>query len=128
MIPKRLERIAEEIHKGIAVVIGRSVKDPRVLRATITRIKVSPDLKRAVIHFSVIGDASAKKDALEGFQHARSFIRKELGHYLKLRWTPDLRFYYDDSIEDAIRMTQTLSRLKEEREGTLEADREHDPE
>ena len=128
MIPKRQDRVAEEIHKEIAVILQQSVKDPRLHQVTITYIKVSPDLKHAGIYFSIIGDASAKEDALKGFQHARKFIRKELGHHIKLRCTPDLRFFYDDSIENAIQMSKTLNRLREEREKSTGEDRERDSE
>ena len=122
MIPKRLERVAEEIHKEIAAILKRSVKDPRLHQVTITHIKASPDLKHAGIYFSIIGDVSAREDALMGFKHARQFIRRELGRHLKLRWTPDLHFYYDDSIEHAIHMSQTLNRLREKREESSEED------
>ena len=128
MIPKRTQRVAEEIHRGIADILSRSAKDPRLLHVTITHINVSPDLKHAGIYFSIIGDDSAKEDALKGFDCARRFIRRELGHHLKLRCTPDLHFHYDDSIEHAARMTQTLDRLRREREGRFEADREYDSE
>jgi ribosome-binding factor A len=128
MIPKRSERVAEEIHKEISSIIRRSVKDPRLHRVTITHIKVSPDLKHAGVYFSIIGDVTAKEDAIKGFKRAGQFIRKELGHHLKLRWTPDLRFYYDDSIEQAVQMSHTLNQLKEERERTSKTNREHDPE
>lgn len=128
MIPKRPERVAEEIHRGVAVILERSIKDPRLHRTTITHVKMSPDLKHAGIYFSIIGDASVAKDAIEGFQRARPFIRKELVRYLKLRWTPNLHFYYDDSIECAFQMSNTLDRLKKEREENPEADRECDSE
>ena len=128
MIPKRTERVAEEIHKEIAVILQQSVHDPRLNQVTITHIKVSPDLKHAGIYFSTIGDDSAKEGALKGFERARKFIRKELGHHIKLRCTPDLHFYYDDSIEQAIQMSQTLNRLREERAENPETDREYDQE
>jgi ribosome-binding factor A len=125
MIPKRTERVAEEIHREIAAILSRSIKDPRLHRVTITHIKVSPDLKHAGIYFSIIGDVSAREDALKGFKRARQFIRGELGRHLKLRCTPDLRFYFDDSIERAVQMSRTLNRLREESEESPEADREH---
>lgn len=128
MIPKRPERVAEEIHKGIAAILERSIKDPRLLHVTITHVKTSPDLKHAGVYFTIIGDASATKDALKGFVCAKPFIRKELVHYLKLRCIPDLRFYYDDSIEYAFQMSKTLDKLRKEREENPETDREHDPE
>jgi ribosome-binding factor A len=128
MIPKRSERVAEEIHKEISSILRRSVKDPRLHRVTITHIKVSPDLKHAGVYFSILGDVTAREDALNGFKRAGPFIRKELGHHLRLRRTPDLRFYYDDSIEHAVEMSRTLNQLKEERERTPETNREHDPE
>ncbi len=64
----------------------------------------------------------AVEEALVGFKRARQFIRKELGRHIRLRCTPGLRFFYDDSIEHAVRMSQTLNRLKEEIDGTPEAD------
>ena len=92
----RSERVAEQLRRDLAVLIREKVKDPRVGMVTILDVTVSKDLSHAKVWFDVL-DAGQGKGAEEALNHAAGFLRRELGRELKLRVTPGLRFFYDDT-------------------------------
>ena len=92
----RSERVAEQIRRDLAVLIREKVKDPRVGMVTILEVSVSKDLSYAKVWFDVL-DPEHAKEAQDTLNHASGFLRRELGRGLKLRVTPELRFYYDDT-------------------------------
>lgn len=75
-----------------------NIKDPRVSSVTITGVKVTRDLSTARIYY-VVGDEEAdKKDIERGLKSSAHYIRRELAQVMKLRFIPELRFHYDESI------------------------------
>ncbi|MEZ5538222.1 MAG: 30S ribosome-binding factor RbfA [Thiolinea sp.] len=92
----RSERVAEQIRRDLAILIRERVKDPRVGMVTLLDVNVSKDLAHAKVWFDVL-DAEQARVAEETLNHAAGFLRRELGKGLKLRVTPELRFFYDDT-------------------------------
>ncbi|MGB0847289.1 MAG: 30S ribosome-binding factor RbfA [Thiolinea sp.] len=92
----RSERVAELLRRDLSVLIRERIKDPRIGMVTILDVTVSKDLSHAKVWFDVL-DAEQGKVAEESLNHAAGFLRRELGRELKLRVTPGLRFYYDDT-------------------------------
>jgi ribosome-binding factor A len=99
MSTKRSDKVAEAIHELVSGLLIKGVKDPRIGFATVTGVKVADDLHLATIYFTVIGDDSAKKSAEQGLNSARGFIRKEMAKSLRMRYTPDIIFKYDESVD-----------------------------
>jgi len=85
---------------------------------TVTKVIVSPDLKNAKIYLSVIGDQMIREKTFLALERAKSFIRTALGHRGNFRYTPELRFFYDDtmdyvySIERLIKKAQQKDNLE----------------
>ena len=92
----RSERVAEQLRRDLAMLIREKVKDPRVGMVTILDVTVSKDLSHAKVWFDVL-DAEQGKVAEETLNRAAGFLRRELGREFKLRITPGLRFFYDDT-------------------------------
>src|SRR5690349_25069995 len=93
----RVERVAAQLRQEISEIMMRHLKDPRVGMATITEVKLSPDLRNAPVKVSVVGDSDGRQAAIHGLEHAKGFIRRELGTRLPhLRFAPDLHFHLDD--------------------------------
>lgn len=92
----RTERVAEQIRRDLAGLIRERVKDPRVGMVTLLDVEVSKDFAHAKIWFDVL-DAEHGPEAQESLNHAAGFLRRELGHMLKLRMTPALHFFYDET-------------------------------
>ena len=109
----RIERICKLIRRHITELIHREIKDPRIGFVTITDVESSPDLQNIKVFFSVLGDDKAKKKATLGLKSATGYIRREIGHRVKLRFTPAIHFKLDESIERAVRITSLLDSVKE---------------
>lgn len=109
----RAERVGRHIRNTLADILQREVKDPRLKMVTITSVDVSPDLRLAKIYFVTSGDDAQIKRVAEGFQNARGYIKKLLGQELGLRYMPDIRFYYDDSLDYGARMEELFRSIGE---------------
>ena len=107
MASNRIGRINEEIQRELSSLI-RSVKDPRVTGTiSVTAVDTTPDLKFAKIYISVL-DKSDCTQVLKGLKSASGWLRRELGHALNLRYTPELTFVRDDSIDQGAHILDLL--------------------
>ena len=100
MASNRIGRINEEIQRELANQI-RTLKDPRVSgtgMVSITRVDTTGDLRYSRIYISVL-NKDQEKDVMKGLKSASGFLRRELGAALRLRYTPELQFIADDSIQ-----------------------------
>jgi ribosome-binding factor A len=106
--------VEEEIRRVISELLLFEVKDPRLDGVTISGIRLSADRSSCRVYFSVVGDSERERQVGDGFVAARSFLRRELGHRIRLRVTPALSFYRDESYEYGDRMERLFSRLHEQ--------------
>ena len=113
---KRSERVADLVRKEISEMLVRTIKDPRIGFVTITRVTVTEDCRSARIYYSVVGSPDEREQSLEGLNSAKGYIRRELGHRMKLKYTPDIVFQFDPSVEYAVHMGELIHHLQEERE------------
>ena len=112
MASNRIGRINEEIQRELASLIP-NVKDPRVTgMISVTAVETTPDLKYAKVHISVL-DKSNEAQVLKGLKSASGYLRRELGRALQLRYTPELVFVLDDSIQEGAHINQLLHQLPE---------------
>ncbi|MDP8221893.1 MAG: 30S ribosome-binding factor RbfA [Candidatus Lernaella stagnicola] len=111
---KRAHRVGEEVHKAISLMlIDGELRDPRLALCTITTVEMSDDLRHGKVFFSLIGDENAKQEAERSFKRAAGFIRKEVSRRLQLRFAPELRFFFDQSMERASRLSELLKHVDE---------------
>ena len=107
MASNRIGRINEEIQRELASLIP-NVKDPRVSGLiSVTAVDTTPDLRYAKIYISVL-DKSDCAEVLKGLKSASGYLRRELGHALQLRYTPELTFVRDDSIDQGAHILDML--------------------
>ena len=107
MASNRIGRINEEIQRELASLIP-NVKDPRVSGLiSVTAVDTTPDLRYAKIYISVL-DKSDCALVLKGLKSASGYLRRELGHALQLRYTPELTFVRDDSIDQGAHILDML--------------------
>ena len=108
MASNRINRINEEIQKELSQQL-RSLKDPRVQggMVTVTHVDTTSDLRYAKIYVSVL-DKTKEKDVLKGLKSAAGYLRRELGAAIQLRYTPELQFTADDSIEQGAKILSML--------------------
>ena len=101
----RGERIKKVLIKELSDIIQHKVKDPRIQGIiSVTHVELSQDYKYAKIYISIYGKQEAKKEVMEAIEESGSTIRGELGRRIRLRFTPELRFYLDESAEKAERI------------------------
>jgi ribosome-binding factor A len=110
----RSQRIAEELKNEISVIIAQEIKDPRVGFATVTDVKLSPDMRYARVLVSVLGSPEEKQETFEALVRAARFIRRLIGARIRLRHTPELSFAYDDSIEQGDKMMRLFDEINRE--------------
>jgi ribosome-binding factor A len=114
---RRIGRIEEQLRIELSEIIEREIHDPRIGLATVTRVKVSPDLRHAHVFVSVLGDAAQRKKSVEGLRSAASYARHSLSKRLHhLRRIPELTFDYDEELEKDMRIEELLNQIKHEEE------------
>ena len=113
MAGNRINRINDEIQKELSALF-RELKDPRVSQGmvSITRVDTTADLRYAKIYVSAL-DKGQEKEILKGLKSASGYLRRELGHTLQLRYTPELQFVGDDSIQHGAHILELLEEAKE---------------
>ena len=114
MAKERINKINEEVMRELAVIIWE-LKDKRIPMITsVVSVNVTNDLSYAKAYISVFGDEQVQKEALKGLRSASGFIRREIGHRLNLRHTPEFIFELDHSIEHGSKITQMLRDINKE--------------
>lgn len=107
MPSNRIGRINEEIQRELSSLI-RTVKDPRVQGlVSITAVDTTTDLRYAKVYVSML-DHSSAKSVIKGLKSAAGYLRRELGSRLSLRYTPELQFVEDDSIDQGAHILDLL--------------------
>lgn len=108
----RIERTTEDIKRELTAIF-RELKDPRVQNTflSIVRVEVTNDLSYCTVQVSAIEGLDRAKEAVRGLKSAAGFIRRELGHRLKLRHVPELLFNATDSIEYSANISRILGSL-----------------
>ncbi|MFQ5695274.1 MAG: 30S ribosome-binding factor RbfA [Terriglobia bacterium] len=110
---RRPQRLGEQIREEISALLLSGLKDPRIGFATITAVRLTPDLRQARVAVGVLGPAAEQERTLAGLQAARGFIRRELAHRLSIRRMPELSFELDRSAEQAARIEELLQKSRQ---------------
>ena len=115
MNDKRLNRISGEVKKEVSELLANGIKDPRIKpMTTVNRVEVTRDLSFANIYISVLGTIEEKESSIKGLESAKGFIRTEIGSRIDLRYAPEPIFYLDESIEQAIHMSQLIEQVSKD--------------
>ena len=102
----RTDRVGQQIQKEIAVILMREIKDPRLSMTTVSAVEVTRDLAYAKVFVTFFNDnAEEIKESLEVLTEAEGYIRSLLGKRLRARIMPHLRFIYDSSMSEGVRMS-----------------------
>jgi ribosome-binding factor A len=119
----RTERVADQIRSELALLLAREVHDPGIGFVTLTRVQVSPDLQQARVMYTSLGDDKARAASGKALERATPFLRRQIGQRLRLKRTPELRFFYDEAIAGQDRIEQILNELHA---APMPDDSEHD--
>ena len=119
----RPDRVGDQIRQELSELLARGeVHDPGIGFITVTRVEVTPDLQIARAYYTCLGDDKAKRESKRALERAAPFLRRQLGRRLRLRRTPELQFFYDESIERHDRIERILQEIQAERTATAADD------
>ncbi len=110
---RRPQRVAEAIREAVAGFLQGQARDPRIGLVTVTGVRVTADLKRAVVTVMVHGDEEARKRSLKALGHAAGAIRHVIGGRLRLKTLPEVVFEPDLDQERAARVDRLLAELRQ---------------
>jgi ribosome-binding factor A len=109
----RPSRVSEEFREILAEAVLK-LKDPRVGFVTIVRVRVTPDLRRARVYYTALGEERERKSTAAGLRSAAPHLRKVIGDQVRLKVLPELEFEQDESVETADRIERLLHELHRE--------------
>lgn len=113
MLGRRVDRIEEQLRIEISEIIETDISDPRVGLTTVTRIKVTSDLRGARVYVTTLGGPEDQKKTLQGLKSAAAYIRRSLSKRLHhLKRIPEVAFEYDDSVEEDMRLARLFDEIK----------------
>ncbi|MBN2789512.1 MAG: 30S ribosome-binding factor RbfA [Candidatus Delongbacteria bacterium] len=114
---KRVGRITSELQKTISKIIFNDLNIPELNYASISKVKISPDLSVATVYFSSLKKSKEDIEELEKlFRRNNKTIRMNISKYMSLRTTPTLRFFYDDTLDSVFRIEELLNTIKNDKD------------
>ena len=114
----RVDRLSQHMKKEMAVILQREIKDPRLhTMITVSDVEVSRDLSHAKVFVTFLGLADDKVDEnLKILNDAAGFVRSLIGKRIQTRIVPHIRFAFDESLNEGIRMANLVSSARAEDE------------
>ena len=105
-----MRRVNESLRAVLAEAVGE-LKDPRIGFVTVTGVDTTPDLRQATVYVSVLGSERKRDRSLDGLAAAHGVLQARLARELRMKWTPQLTFHYDPSVEEGVRMSRLIDEL-----------------
>ena len=109
MTSRRVLKAAQAIREVVGMAILTDLKDPRIQNATVTYVEVTPDMREARVHVSVMDDESQQKLTITGLQNSAGYLQHRIAKRLDTRYTPRLRFELDMGVKRSIEVEQILN-------------------
>ena len=107
----RTRKLNEQVREAIASILLDEISDPRLELVTVTAAHVAPDLMQANVYVTAHGDEERYREVLAGLESAKGRIRTLVGQRIKGRFTPELRFFIDDSVDNGMRIAEALKEV-----------------
>jgi ribosome-binding factor A len=111
MSSRRVQKAAEAIREVVSMAILTELRDPRVRDVTVTFVEVSPDMRQAKVHVSVMGDERKQNLCLHGLENAAGFLQAKIAKRIDTRYTPRLRFELDMGVKKSLAIAQLLQEV-----------------
>ena len=108
MSTDRMRRVNEAVREVLSSRISEGFNDPRIGFVTVTAVDTSPDLRQARVHVSVLGGTEERERTLAGLAAAHGLLQQAIARELRMKRTPTLSFFYDESIDRGMRITELL--------------------
>lgn len=109
MTSRRVQKAAEAIREVVSMAILADLKDPRIEGVTVTYVEVSPDMRNAKVHVSIMGDETAQRLCLRGLQSSAGYLQQKVSKRIDTRYTPRIRFEIDMGVKNSIAIARMLN-------------------
>ena len=110
---QRMEKVQKLARQVLSEAI-HDLKDPRIGFATVTAVRISPDLRHARVLVSVMGSTQEQNDTMKGLNSAKAHLRTELGRQVRMKYLPELTFELDHQAEEAEHLEQLFRKIHQE--------------
>ncbi|HEY2761785.1 MAG TPA: 30S ribosome-binding factor RbfA [Pirellulales bacterium] len=111
MSSRRLLKAAAAVREVVGLSILADLKDPRIRDVTVTHVEISPDMRHAKVHVSVMGNETQQQLSLRGLQSAAGFLQAKIAERIETRYTPRLMFVLDQGVKKSIEMARILKQV-----------------
>lgn len=108
MSSRRLLKAASAIREVVSMAIITELRDPRVTGVTVTAVEMTPDMRQAKVHVSIMGHEKKQADCLEGLKRSAGFLQAKINDRIETRYTPKLEFYLDKGVKHSIEVARIL--------------------
>ncbi len=108
----KLKKTEIDLQREISFIINSKVKDPRIGFVTITGIRLSPDFHYMDVYFTLLDEKGDIKSCLDGLNTCKGFIKKNIKTRIRIKTMPEIKFIYDKSIENGLRINTIIEDLK----------------
>lgn len=105
------ERMAERIREILSTLLLLEVNDPALGGVTVTEVRLDRELEYADVYVNALGDEESEQEVMAGLRRAHGFLRREVGKRISIRRTPELRFHWDEMLDRAASLEETLDQL-----------------
>lgn len=111
MTSRRVQKAAQAIREVVSMAILADLKDPRIQGVTVTYVEVSPDMRLAKVHVSIMGDDATQRLCIHGLQSAAGYLQQKISHRIDTRYTPRVRFELDMGVKKSIAIAKMLDEV-----------------
>lgn len=120
MSSRRVLKAAEAIREVVSMAILTDLRDPRIEGVTVTRVEVSPDMRQAKVHVSIMGSEAQQKLCLHGLTSSAGYLQSKISDRIDTRYTPRLQFMLDEGVKKSLAISRMLSELLPEEQAASE--------
>lgn len=111
MSSRRVLKAAEAVREAVSMAILTGLNDPRVQDVTVTYVEMTPDMRQAKVHVSVMGDETKQRLSLAGLKSAAGYLQSKVANRIETRYTPRLEFILDQGVKRSIQIAEILGRV-----------------
>lgn len=111
MSSRRVLKAAEAIREVVSMAILTDLRDPRVEGVTVTYVEVSPDMRQAKVHVSIMGNDAQQRLCLHGLRSSAGYLQSKISDRIDTRYTPRLQFHLDQGVKKSLAISQMLQEL-----------------
>jgi ribosome-binding factor A len=111
MPSRRVLKAAAAVREVVSMAILTDLNDPRVEHVTVTYVEMTPDMRQAKIHVSIMGDETKQRLSLAGLRSAAGYLQSKVAKGIDTRYTPKLEFVLDQGVKRSIQIAEILGRV-----------------